>query len=60
MLLAILAASITYQAGISPPGGFWSDNNGHQAGDPVFHDEFPTATGFSSTSMQQLSWHPWL
>jgi uncharacterized membrane protein YfcA len=42
MLLAILAASITYQAGISPPGGFWSDNNGHQAGDPVFHDEFPT------------------
>ncbi|KAJ1259051.1 hypothetical protein BS78_10G123700 [Paspalum vaginatum] len=41
MLLAILAASITYQAGISPPGGFWSDNNGHQAGDPVFHDEFP-------------------
>ncbi|CAD6339508.1 unnamed protein product [Miscanthus lutarioriparius] len=42
MLLAILAASITYQAGISPPGGFWSDSNGHQAGDPVFHDEFPT------------------
>ncbi|CAN6164187.1 unnamed protein product [Urochloa humidicola] len=36
MLLAILAASITYQAGISPPGGFWSDNNGHRAGDPVF------------------------
>ncbi|KAG0514002.1 hypothetical protein BDA96_10G151600 [Sorghum bicolor] len=42
MLLAILAASITYQAGISPPGGFWDDNNGHQAGDPVFHDEFRT------------------
>ncbi|TVU11587.1 hypothetical protein EJB05_45181, partial [Eragrostis curvula] len=42
MLLAILAASITYQAGISPPGGFWNDNNdGHQAGDPVFHNEFP-------------------
>ncbi|CAN6221599.1 unnamed protein product [Urochloa humidicola] len=41
MLLAILAASITYQAGISPPGGFWSDNNGHRAGDPVFRDEFP-------------------
>ncbi|KAM0917678.1 hypothetical protein ACQ4PT_009150 [Festuca glaucescens] len=41
MLLAILAASITYQAGISPPGGFWTDNkNGHRAGDPVFRDEF--------------------
>ncbi|CAN6201758.1 unnamed protein product [Urochloa humidicola] len=41
MLLAILAASITYQAGISPPGGFWTDNNDHRAGDPVFRDEFP-------------------
>ncbi|XP_004965263.1 uncharacterized protein LOC101786183 [Setaria italica] len=41
MLIAILAASITYQAGISPPGGFWNDNNGHRAGDPVFRDEFP-------------------
>ncbi|KAG2611243.1 uncharacterized protein LOC120703346 [Panicum virgatum] len=41
MLLAILAASITYQAGLSPSGGFWSDNNGHRAGDPVFRDEFP-------------------
>uniref|UniRef100_A0A453RDI2 PGG domain-containing protein n=1 Tax=Aegilops tauschii subsp. strangulata TaxID=200361 RepID=A0A453RDI2_AEGTS len=40
MLLAILAASITYQTGISPPGGFWTDNNGHQAGNSVFRDEF--------------------
>ncbi|XBI37060.1 hypothetical protein VPH35_122476 [Triticum aestivum] len=38
MLLAILAASITYQTGISPPGGFWT--NGHRAGYPVFRDEF--------------------
>ncbi|KAG8076087.1 hypothetical protein GUJ93_ZPchr0006g42706 [Zizania palustris] len=41
MLLAILAASITYQSGLSPPGGFWSDNKGHREGDPVLHDEFP-------------------
>ncbi|KAE8792672.1 hypothetical protein D1007_32786 [Hordeum vulgare] len=40
MLLAILATSITYQTGISPPGGFWTDNNGHQAGNSVFRDEF--------------------
>jgi uncharacterized membrane protein YfcA len=41
MLLAILAASITYQAGISPPGGFWIDNNNsHRAGYSVFRDEF--------------------
>uniref|UniRef100_A0A0D9WPH0 PGG domain-containing protein n=1 Tax=Leersia perrieri TaxID=77586 RepID=A0A0D9WPH0_9ORYZ len=41
MMLAVLAASITYQSGITPPGGFWTDNDGHQAGNPVLHDEFP-------------------
>ncbi|KAE8792673.1 hypothetical protein D1007_32787 [Hordeum vulgare] len=41
ILLAILAASITYQTGISPPGGFWTDKkNGHRAGYSVFRDEF--------------------
>jgi len=38
MFIAILAASITYQAGLNPPGGFWSDDNGHVAGDPLLHD----------------------
>uniref|UniRef100_A0ACD5ZU33 Uncharacterized protein n=1 Tax=Avena sativa TaxID=4498 RepID=A0ACD5ZU33_AVESA len=38
MLLAILAASIAYQAGLNPPGGFWSDDEGHVAGNPVLHD----------------------
>ncbi|PUZ66859.1 hypothetical protein GQ55_3G377200 [Panicum hallii var. hallii] len=39
MLLGILAASVTYQAGLAPPGGAWQSNDGeHTAGDPVMHD----------------------
>ncbi|KAF7094920.1 hypothetical protein CFC21_097190 [Triticum aestivum] len=38
MLLAILAASIAYQAGLNPPGGFWSDDKGHVSGNPVLRD----------------------
>ncbi|CAL5052497.1 unnamed protein product [Urochloa decumbens] len=38
MLIATLAASVTYQAGLNPPGGFWSDDDRHKAGDPVLHD----------------------
>ncbi|KAL6596691.1 hypothetical protein ACP70R_047334 [Stipagrostis hirtigluma subsp. patula] len=38
MLIAILAASVTYQAGLNPPGGFWSDDKGHVAGNPLLRD----------------------
>ncbi|TVU05480.1 hypothetical protein EJB05_48646, partial [Eragrostis curvula] len=36
LLLATLAAAITYQAGLSPPGGLWQDAGaGYKAGDPI-------------------------
>lgn len=44
LLLAILAATLTYQAGLTPPGGFWEMDDkqaGHSAGYPVFQDNYP-------------------
>lgn len=46
LLLAILVATLTYQAGLTPPGGFWpatfADKSGrHHAGYPVLHDTYP-------------------
>ncbi|KAM3335521.1 hypothetical protein ACQJBY_029797 [Aegilops geniculata] len=43
LLLAILAATLTYQAGLTPPGGFWSadDSFGHHAGFPTLFDNYP-------------------
>ncbi|TVU51454.1 hypothetical protein EJB05_02885, partial [Eragrostis curvula] len=39
MLIGILVASVTYQAALAPPGGVWqSDGVGHNAGNPVMHD----------------------
>ncbi|KAM3392918.1 hypothetical protein ACQJBY_013859 [Aegilops geniculata] len=43
-LIAILAAALTYQAGLSPPGGFWladDEQLGHRAGYPVLLDNYP-------------------
>lgn len=41
LLLAILAASLTYQAGMSPPGGFWQENKtDHVVGNPVLNDNY--------------------
>ncbi|KAJ3696436.1 hypothetical protein LUZ61_000141 [Rhynchospora tenuis] len=43
MVFATVMASVTYRAGLNPPGGFWADNiDGHKAGTPVFQDVFCT------------------
>ncbi|VAI21014.1 unnamed protein product [Triticum turgidum subsp. durum] len=39
MLLGVLTASMTYQAGLVPPGGTWVDSrSGHRAGDPIMRN----------------------
>jgi hypothetical protein len=42
LLLAILAASLAYQAGMNPPGSFWQESKtGHVVGNPVLGDNYP-------------------
>ncbi|KAL6658570.1 hypothetical protein ACP70R_004156 [Stipagrostis hirtigluma subsp. patula] len=65
--IAALVASVTYQAGLNPPGGFWSDNDiakGKIAGAPILLHESPAryyafavghATAFAS-SLYVLLW----
>ncbi|ONM63280.1 Embryogenesis transmembrane protein-like [Zea mays] len=43
LLLAALAAAVTYQAAMNPPGGLWDDGQtGHVAGDPVLRSSHPS------------------
>ena len=44
MLLAVLAATLAYQAGLTPPGVLWEDDDKfghHRAGFPVLQDKYP-------------------
>uniref|UniRef100_A0A0A8XPQ8 PGG domain-containing protein n=1 Tax=Arundo donax TaxID=35708 RepID=A0A0A8XPQ8_ARUDO len=55
MLLAILAASITYQAGLNPPGGFWSDDGEDLVeGEPILNPP----GGFWSDNKGHLAGNP--
>lgn len=41
-LLATLAATVAYQAGLDPPGGIWADSrDGHTVGDPILLETHP-------------------
>lgn len=41
LLLAIMAATVTYAAGFNPPGGVWQDTEaGHLAGDSIIRDTY--------------------
>jgi len=42
LLIAALAATVTYQAAMNPPGGLWDDGQtAHIAGDPVLRSSYP-------------------
>lgn len=69
MLLGVLAASVTYQSGLKPPGGLWQeDRNGHSSGNPILHDInkgryyaffFSNSTSFMASIVVVILLLPW-
>lgn len=41
IIVAVLLATMAFQAGVTPPGGVWPDNNGHRGGQAVMAYNHP-------------------
>ncbi|KAF7119660.1 hypothetical protein RHSIM_Rhsim13G0216300 [Rhododendron simsii] len=41
IIVAVLLATMAFQAGVTPPGGIWPDNNGHRGGQAVMAYNYP-------------------
>lgn len=41
IIVAVLLATMAFQAGVAPPGGVWQDNNGHTGGEAVMAYNYP-------------------
>ncbi|CAO2193106.1 unnamed protein product [Urochloa humidicola] len=39
LVVATLISALSYQLGTNIPGGYWQDDNGHVAGDPIMRDK---------------------
>ncbi|KAK3436046.1 hypothetical protein EUGRSUZ_C00702 [Eucalyptus grandis] len=41
VVVAVLLATMAFQASITPPGGLWQDNDGHSAGESIMAHQYP-------------------